>query len=612
MRGRLWKAVSAGLAAALLPSLAWGLINPNFTPLHLVERSTRIVECRLPEGQLGDRIELKTARALKGEAGGTIVLDIAQAPGPQQKAARELLAAQRDEPLLFFAGANEREESGAYLHVGGKWLRLVADNDGAWLFAALDSGMDGTWNGGTDMLLRCVRYIVDSPAEAFVPVDPGMSWRELKQIGTARGAAAGMSAVELSADALPAIHIASPEGDVLLQPDEEGGFEDLTGKSKLAAKSRAAAWGDFDRNGRLDLASWDGKTLTLWMQSADGTFTAAVAKGVEGIPAECRSLVPFETKDGTALAVGNVFPPVTLWPKGKAEFESRPLVPHGSTTHDWGAPQGCLIADFDGDGLNDLVLPFETHGLFFTGTKEGGFTGGTTCGVHCTNGGGRAAIGDFDGDGRLDILAAGAEGIEVFHNNGDRTFAPVMQLSGEISYKAQPNATSCGACDFNADGRQDVYITYAGQPPLLYFNRGFRSFGQAPEIEGRLQEAEGLNEGQPAGVFADFDGDGAQDFAFILANGNIWCAFNNRGEDALAIRPVLDEKIAASPAQAVIYKGDRPLGAVTIRRGDPGYLGVPEAGRYTVKYRLPGGGEKTAEATVEDRPVTVEMKNGDQ
>ncbi|MEX0718463.1 MAG: VCBS repeat-containing protein [Planctomycetaceae bacterium] len=597
------------VAAVLSPRSAWALINPDFTPLHLVDRSTAIVDCRLPEGELGDRVELTVVKAIKGMAGERVALDLSRAPAPQQKGAHELLTGVKDRQVLLFVGKNQRDESGAYLHAGGKWLRLVPGNDGAWLLAALDTGMEGTWNGGTDMFLRCVRYILDSPGDAYVPVVPGMDWRELKEIGAANGDVSGVAAIELTTNALPVLHVASAEGDLLLQSNDDVEFEDVTKKTKLVAKSLAFAWADFDSDGRLDLASWDGKALTLWMQAADGTFAPSVAKGVEGVPAECRSLTPFETKSGTALAVGEAFPPVILWPKEKGAFESQKLLPDGSVTLDWGRPRNCLVADFDGDGLNDLILPFETNGLFFVGTKEGGFSGGKNCGVHGTKGGGRATVGDFDGDGLLDILGAGAAGIEIFHNDGDGSFSPTMQLSGEVSYKSQPDASWCGACDFNADGLQDVYITYAGQPPLLYFNRGFRSFGQSPEQEGRLHEAEGLNEGQQAGIFADFDGDGAQDFAFVLASGKVWCAFNGRGEDALAIRAVLAEDLkSASPAQAVIHHGERKLGAIPIRRGDPGYLGVLEAGRYTVTYRLNGGEKKSADVIVEDRPVTVELK----
>jgi hypothetical protein len=38
------------------------------------------------------------------------------------------------------------------------------------------------------------------------------------------------------------------------------------------------------------------------------------------------------------------------------------------------------------------------------------------------------------------------------------------------------------AGDFNNDGRQDIVIGYSAAEPRIFFNRGFRSFGNAASI----------------------------------------------------------------------------------------------------------------------------------
>jgi hypothetical protein len=146
---------------------------------------------------------------------------------------------------------------------------------------------------------------------------------------------------------------------------------------------------------------------------------------------------------------------------------------------------------------------------------------------------------DFDGDGWLDVLSAGADGVKIFQNTRNGDFVESMDLSGEVAYKAQPNVSWCGTCDFNNDGRQDIFLTYAAQPLLLYFNRGFRSFGQAPSLEMSLaNQIKGLDRGQQAGLFADLSGRGAEDFVLVTAAGEIWLAANALGErDALAVKP---------------------------------------------------------------------------
>ena len=58
------------------------------------------------------------------------------------------------------------------------------------------------------------------------------------------------------------------------------------------------------------------------------------------------------------------------------------------------------VADFDGDGGDDLLLQLQTNGATFVLNGEGGFQQGF--GQHPI--GGIEMVGDFDGNGKHDIL----------------------------------------------------------------------------------------------------------------------------------------------------------------------------------------------------------------
>src|SRR5206468_6958219 len=68
------------------------------------------------------------------------------------------------------------------------------------------------------------------------------------------------------------------------------------------------------------------------------------------------------------------------------------------------------------------------------------------------------AVGDFNGDGRLDLVVsnAGVNTVSVLLGNGDGTFQPAR------SFAAGPNPTSVVAGDFNGDGKLDLAIADYG------------------------------------------------------------------------------------------------------------------------------------------------------
>ena len=67
-----------------------------------------------------------------------------------------------------------------------------------------------------------------------------------------------------------------------------------------------------------------------------------------------------------------------------------------------------------------------------------------------------AAWGDYDDDGRLDLVVTSYDRIYLFHNNGDGTFTDVSHKTGLDHYRGFWSGVSWG--DYNRDGYLDLYV----------------------------------------------------------------------------------------------------------------------------------------------------------
>ena len=156
------------------------------------------------------------------------------------------------------------------------------------------------------------------------------------------------------------------------------------------------------------------------------------------------------------------------------------------------------IGDFNGDGKIDLVTDDDGGILISWGNGDGTFSPGTY--LHCGYDARDIAVLDFDNNGKLDIVHAcmSPNVIRAYSGNGSGGFF----LTADIAMPAIPIGITYR--DFNKDGKIDLAISdYIGQVTLL-IGDGSGGFYPQPSVMAVQGHAGTI-------VSADFDRDGNLD-----------------------------------------------------------------------------------------------------
>lgn len=614
------------MAAALsvVAVTARGMINPNFTPLNLLSESVLVAEVSVAGGTSNAVFTAKVTTALKGnKETQDLVLDCSKAVSADMaQFAAALIRKSSAAPTVFFVGkfaadpqegeddrGGGRAATKGLLHIGGKWVEFAGSGT-RWRLAQISAHMEGTWAGGTDMLLRAIRYAQSDEAADF-PVKAGAEWKAPVKIGTVAGLRR-LRPVDVAGNGTWQLFATSPQGDRLFACDAGAkAFRETAADRRLSSRSTVAAWADVDGKGGLDLVSGDGAVLSVFRQQDDGKFAPGRAILTGEVAAACRDLAAFDVAGKAGLVVGGQGGPWVIRDVMTENGKAEPMAADAGLAAGLGAVVACVVADLDGDAMPDVLQVCEKGSVLFKGTSGGQFLPGTKCAVAAGRGGAAVTLADTDADGRLDVFTAGAQGQHLWQNEGGGLFADRMNLSGEMPYISKPNGVDCAVCDVNNDGRQDILIAYGDIGAQIFFNRGFRSFGHAHELD--LAEKELLDAaeaGQRTACIADFNGDGAQDMVLGLPNGDLWF-FERATDSGSALNAAAAWPVSGSvkgPVTVAGWMGSQGLGAWNVQPGvSEAFFGVKDAGMVTVKWQLPGGAQQSLQVLVKSKPVRVDL-----
>jgi hypothetical protein len=181
--------------------------------------------------------------------------------------------------------------------------------------------------------------------------------------------------------------------------------------------------------------------------------------------------------------------------------------------------QSVAIGDLNGDSRLDLVVADASNKLpVLLGQAGGGFLALTPKPLSGLNNPSSVALGDLNGDGRLDLALApfsidpsnpslDTHAVLVLLGNGDGTFG----LQAQITTGTNPDAVAMG--DLNGDGRLDLAVANAGSNTVsVLLGNGAGGF------QAQTQYATGTNPDSVA--IGDLNGDGRLDLAVANHNSN--------------------------------------------------------------------------------------------
>jgi len=595
-------ATAAWLFLAISPAHA--LINPNYTPVDLINQAKVIVRLDVATGDRGT-LKIEGLRAIKGEVPPKLALEVDRSNPKAVKSLEEALGGGKQSALLFLGdfSAARRDETPVgggklpvgLMHVDLTWFALARSGEKLLLE---DDKLDvkAVWAGSTAMLERVIAYVQSDP-RADVPVKVGVRWASDQKLADIQGKVTGCLAAELFDPGKPCLLVLADAGDRLFRCGDDGRMLDLTAKVGLATKSRSAAVGDFYGDGRTMLACSDGKRITLLLGAA-GKLEAKPLDAV--LPGEYIGLAAVGLGGNkTALLASTAEAPVLLVASAHGQFAAKGLPAIAGSP---GKARPCLVADFDGDGLCDIVQP-RSDGLWFYKGRAGGDFAAPVLGCKTPLGEGAAALlGDFDADGLLDVVAPRKAGCAVLLNLGSGKFRETLRQSGEVDYNSGQSETIGGCwCDLNNDGRQDFVLFSPNVGFQPYFNRGFGCFGYAAEIDAEntpLPGAQAAQNGQQAGVAADFNGDGGQDLAVVTVDGGLWVLWRDVSKGPRLAVSVAAPAGVPGPLVVVGFDGPRCLGAQSVGAGLPGFFCRRTKGPLKVQWQAAPGKQQNAQAVL--------------
>jgi len=283
--------------------------------------------------------------------------------------------------------------------------------------------------------------------------------------------------------------------------NQNGVFTELAEKAGVAGSGKAwgtgCAWVDYDRDGHLDLMIANYVDFDLATAPAPGERPSCMWKGVavmcgpRGLPG-AKNILYHNRGDGT--------------------FEDVTTKAHIDRT-DGHYAFSVSTLDFDDDGWPDIYVACDsTPSILYRNNRDSTFTDVAVTAGAAFNEDGReqagmgATIGDYNGDGRLDIFKTNFsdDTSTLYRNNGDGTFDDVTTAAG-LGLYTKYLGWGTMFLDFDNDGWPDLLLVNGHvypevdknnlgsnyeEPRILYRNLGKGTFadisaGAGPGINAR-------------------------------------------------------------------------------------------------------------------------------
>ncbi|MFL6276235.1 MAG: FG-GAP-like repeat-containing protein [Blastocatellia bacterium] len=316
---------------------------------------------------------------------------------------------------------------------------------------------------------------------------------------------------------LATVNSGSNNASVLLG-NGAGGFP-TAANFAVGSSPRSVAVGDFNGDGKPDLAvaNFNSKNVSILLGNGSGGFGSATNIPVGGAPGGIGTgsiaVGDFNGDGKQDLAVIN-YPDVgdprvsILLGNGSGGFgpQTNFVVGHN--------PTSVTVGDFNGDGKVDLAVASYLNDVsIMLGNGVGGFSAPMKLSV--TGLFYSLAVGDFNGDGKLDLAVANyglcsgnsCGAVSILLGNGSGGF------SSATNFMVGAGPVSIAVGDFNGDGKQDLVTANAFPNSMsVLLGNGTGGFGPATNLT--------MNSNSNSVVVADFNNDSKLDLATANTGSN--------------------------------------------------------------------------------------------
>jgi hypothetical protein len=454
-----------------------------------------------------------------------------------------------------------------------------------------DGDIDLFFTGGGSMSGPPIR--IGWRPSAFYRNDGDLRFTDVtQQVGVQGGDfySHGCAVGDFDRDGWPDIYVAGFHGCSLYRNDQEGGFEDVTTASGLVADRWcvSGAWLDVDNDRWLDLY-----VITYCDWLPDHTRRCQNDQGLRDV---CGPSMFPGARDYLWRNQGNgTFEDVT--DKAGLHAQSRAL--------------GVVAADMNEDGWMDVFVAndVQENHLYQGGPefplKEVGLLSGIAYSTSGTRQGSMGVdVGDFDGDGRLDLWYTNFSSQDnSLMSNVDATgFVGVSGRTGLMGVSRMWVGFGTGFADFDSDGWLDLFVANGHvnyepldsryrQPAQLFHNQAGKRFVDVSEQGGPYFSIDHVGRGAAVG---DLDNDGGLDLVISHQNDPV-VVLRNRRPAKNWVRVLLRGERSntdAIGAKVTAMYGDRQLARWI--RGGGGY-----ASSFDPRILFPA---------VDDAPVSVTVK----